>query len=189
MTGSEQQGKTILEAVGVFNDVRSLQAAIDDLQEHGFMQQELSVLAGDKAIEEKLGHIYQRVEEAEDDPEAPRKVFVPLENIGDAEGALLGTPLYIAATSATAITVASGGTILAAIFAAAAAGAVGAAIGSILAGLVAKNYADEIQEHLDHGGFLLWVNLRTPELAEKAREIMGRHSAHDVHMHKIPLAG
>ncbi|WP_321396163.1 hypothetical protein [Emcibacter sp.] len=189
MTGSEKHVKTILEAVGVFDDVRSLQAAVDDLQEHGFMRQELSVLAGDKAIEEKLGHIYTRVEEAEDDPEAPRTIFVPLENIGDAEGALMGTPLYIAATSATAITVASGGTVLAAILAAAAAGAVGAAIGTILAGLVAKNYADEIQEHIDHGGFLLWVNLRSPDLGDKAREILGKHSAHDVHLHEIPLAG
>ncbi|WP_417320635.1 hypothetical protein [Emcibacter sp.] len=189
MTGPGQQGKTISEAVGVFNDVRSMQAAIDDLQEHGFMRQELSVLAGDKAIEEKLGHIYQRVEEAEDDPEAPRTVFVPLEDVGDAEGALIGTPLYIAATSATAITVATGGTLLAAILAAAAAGAVGAAIGTIFAGLLAKNYADDIQDHLDHGGFLLWVNLRSPELGDKAREILARHSAHDVHLHEIPLAG
>ena len=189
MTVPGQQGKTILEAVGVFNDVRSMQAAIDDLQEHGFMRQELSVLAGDKAIEEKLGHIYQRVEEAEDDPEAPRTIFVPLEDVGDAEGALIGAPLYIAATSATAITVATGGTFLAAILAAAAAGAVGAAIGTIFAGLVAKNYADDIQEHLEHGGFLLWVNLRSPDLTDKAREILGRHSAHDVHVHEIPLAG
>lgn len=180
---------TVHEAVGVFNDADSLLAAMDDLQLNGFSRYELSVLASDNAIEEKLGHIYKRVREAEDDPSAPRTIFVPPETIGDAEGALIGTPLYLAATTSAALVVASGGTLLSAILATTAAGAVGAAIGTILASFVAKHHADYIQKQIDHGGLLLWVHLRSPDLENVAKEILKQHSAHDVHIHEIPLYG
>ena len=173
----------------VFNDADSLQAALDDLQEHGFMRQELSILADDRAVQEKLGHIYKRVEEAEDDPAAPRTIFVSNETMGEAEGTAIGLPLYVAATTATGIVAASGGTLLSAIIAATATGVVGAAIGAILAGFIAKHHADYIQEQIDHGGLLLWVHLRSPDMEDKAREVLGRHSAHDVHIHEVPLYG
>lgn len=180
--------ETVHEAVGVFNDADSLQAALDDLQGNGFMRQELSILAGDKTVEEKLGHAYKRVEEAEDDPSAPRTIFVPNETIGEAEGSAVGLPLYVAATTATGIVAASGGTILSAIIAATAAGAAGAVIGVVLAGFIAKHHADFIQEQINHGGLILWVHLRSPDMEEKAKEILGRHSAYDVHIHEIPLS-
>ena len=189
MTNPEKQLETVHEAVGVFNDVDNLQAAWDELQSHGFMRHEISVLANDKTVGKKLHHIYKRVEEAEDDPAAPRTIFVPLESIGDAEGALIGTPLYIAGTATAAIVVASGGTLLSAILAATATGAVGATIGGVLASFVAKHHADYIQEQIDHGGLLLWVHLRSPDLEEKAKEILTKHTAHDVHIHEIPLYG
>ena len=184
---AKQKVETVHEAVGIFNDADSLQAAIDDLQMHGFARYELNVLASDEAIEKKLGHIYKRVEEAEDNPDAPRTIFVSPESLGDAEGGLIGTPLYIAATTATAITVASGGTLLSAILAATAAGAVGTAIGSILAHLLSKHHADYLKKQIEHGGILLWVHLRSPDLEQKAMEILGKHSAHDVHIHEIPV--
>ncbi|NCT41577.1 MAG: hypothetical protein GW778_07960 [Alphaproteobacteria bacterium] len=177
------------EAVGVFNDAESLQAALDDLQTHGFMRHELSILAGDKAVKEKLGHIYSRVEDAEDDAAAPRTIFVPNETMGEAEGAAIGLPLYIAAVTATGIVVASGGTILSAIIAATAAGAAGAAIGGIFANIIAEHHADYIQDQIDKGGLLLWVHLRSSDLEKTAKEILSKHGAHDVHLHEIPLYG
>lgn len=177
--------KKFQEAVGVFKDADSLQAAIDELQENGFMRQELSVLAGSSTIEEKLGHIYKRVEEAEDAPDAPRTIFVPLESIGEAEGALIGTPLYIAGMAAAGVVVASGGALLTALFAAAAAGAGGASIGLILAGLLAKHHADYIQEQLEEGGLLLWVAVHSEESKKKAKKILLKNGAKDVHIHEI----
>lgn len=181
--------ETVHEAVGVFNDADHLQAALDDLQEHGFMRQELSILADDKAVKEKLGRIYKRVEDAEDDAAAPRTIFVPNETMGEAEGTAIGLPLYIAAVTATGIVVASGGTILSAIIAATAAGAAGAAFGSILASFIAKHHADYIQAQIDKGGLLLWVHLRSPDLEKTAKDILTKHAAHDVHIHEIPLYG
>jgi hypothetical protein len=46
---------TIREAVGVFHDPASLQEAIDELLSSGFDRAELSLLAGEHAVEEKLG--------------------------------------------------------------------------------------------------------------------------------------
>jgi hypothetical protein len=177
------------EAVGIFDDEDTLQAAMDDLEEHGFMRHELSLLADDKTIEEKLGHIYERTDLAQDDPAAPRTVFTPKEARGDAQGALIAMPLYIAATTATAVVVASGGTILSALAAASAAGAVGTAIGAALANFVAKHHASYILSQIERGGLLLWVNLRNLEQEELAKKILKRHSAHNIHTHKIPLYG
>jgi hypothetical protein len=187
MISEETKIKTVHEAVGIFDNSDDLQAALDRLQEHGFMRHEISVLADEKTIKEKLGHIYNRVEDAEDDPSAPRTVFIPNETIGDAEGAIIGLPLYVAALTATGIVVASGGTLLSAMIAATAAGTVGATIGAIFAGFIAKHHADYIQNQIDRGGLLLWVHLRSPDLEDKAREILTKHTAHDVHIHEIPL--
>lgn len=186
MTKDTKKVITVHEAVGIFDNEDALHTAIDELQENGFMRQELSVLAEEKAVEEKLHRIYKRTEEAIDDPDAPRTIFVPQETLGEAEGALIGTPLYVAATTAGAVTVASGGTILTAIVAAAAAGAAGTAIGGVLASFLAQHHADYIQDQLGKGGILLWVHLRSPDMEEKARQILAKHTNKDVHIHEIP---
>ena len=51
---------TIREAVGVFRDPASLQEAIDELLSSGFDRAEVSLLAGEHAVEEKLGHRYRK---------------------------------------------------------------------------------------------------------------------------------
>lgn len=189
MAESEENRTMVYEAVGVFDDADNLQAAIDDLQEHGFMRQEISVLADDKTIEKKLGHIYKRTEEAEDDPAAPRTVFVSNETIGEATGSVIGLPLYVAATTATGIVAASGGAFLGLIVAAITAGATGTALGAILARMISKHHADYIQHQIERGGLVLWVHLRSSDLEDIAKEILHRHSAHDVHVHEISLYG
>ena len=81
---AEPAQQTIREAVGVFHDRDSFQNAVEDLMSAGFDRAELSLLAGEQAIEEKLGHAYRRVQELEDNPKVPRAVYV--ENHSVAEG-------------------------------------------------------------------------------------------------------
>src|SRR5262245_20434286 len=50
----------IREAVGVFHDERSLQAAVDALLIAGFDRSHLSLLAGQGSIEAKLGHRFEK---------------------------------------------------------------------------------------------------------------------------------
>tara|TARA_R110002167_G_scaffold160884_2_gene357040 strand:- start:352 stop:897 length:546 start_codon:yes stop_codon:yes gene_type:complete len=177
---------TVREAVGVFNDADTMQAAIDELLSAGFDRAELSLLAGEPAVREKLGHMYVRVEEVEDDPKVARTAYVSPESLGDAEGAVIGGLLYVGAVTAAGAVVASGGALAAAITAAAAAGATGGLIGAVLAGFIADHHADYVATQLERGGLLLWVNLRDDEHMERAIDILSRNSAHDVHVHTIP---
>jgi hypothetical protein len=57
----EQEARTVHEAVGVFNRPGDLQGAIDELLSSGFDRAELSLLASEHAVEEKLGHRYEKV--------------------------------------------------------------------------------------------------------------------------------
>jgi hypothetical protein len=183
MTGSK-----IREAVGVFANAKDLEQAIDDLQEHGFDRAELSLLASEAAVAEKLSHAYTRVDELEDDPEAPRAAYVSTESVGDAEGALVGGLTYIGAIATAGAVVASGGTLGAAIAGAALVGGSGALIGSILASLVGNHHAEHIEEQIARGGLLLWVNIRDADHEKRATEILRRNGARDVHLHAIPAA-
>lgn len=180
-----QDNKLVREAVGVFDDAETLQAAVDELESHGFDRAELSLLAGEKTVEEKLGHIYQRTTELEDDPDAPRASFVNAESLGAAEGGLIGGFLYAMGVAAAGSVVASGGALAAILGAGAMAGGTGALIGTVLALLVGEHHADYLQTQLDRGGLLLWVRTRDAAHEAKATEILAKHSAHDVHIHGL----
>ena len=178
---------TVREAVGIFHDAESMQSAIDELLSNGFARGELSLLASEEAVREKLGHQYERVEDTEDDPGIPREIYVAPESRGDAEGGIVGGLVYVGAVAAAGVIVASGGTLATAIGAAAAAGAGGGVIGAALAGLLEKRHADYIHEQLDRGGLVLWVVARDAAHERKAVDILSRHSADDVHVHDISV--
>jgi outer membrane lipoprotein SlyB len=176
---------TIREAVGVFHDPDMLQEAIDELLSSGFDRAELSLLAGEHAIEEKLPHRYRKVAELEDDPRVPRTAYISLESIGDAEGGLIGGLMYIGAVVAGGAVVASGGTLAGAFLAAAMAGGAGGLFGSALAKLIDYHHADYLRGQLDKGGLVLWVHVRDPEHEQRAKRILERHSGEDVHVHDL----
>jgi hypothetical protein len=183
-----RDSEAIREAVGYFETADALQEAADELMSSGFDRAELSLLAGEHAVEQKLGHKYKRVEELEDDPRVARCFYVSTEAIGDAEGALIGTPLYVAAAATAGLIVASGGTMAATIIGAALAGGAGGIIGGILAKLVGDHHAQHLQKQLDHGGLLLWVRTRDAIHEQRAVDILRRHSGRDVHVHDIPAS-
>jgi hypothetical protein len=143
---------TVREAVGVFSRPGDLQGAIDELLSSGFHRAELSLLAGEHAVEQKLGHCYDKVATLADDPRAPRAAYVSTEAIGGAEGAVLGGLMYVGATAAAGAVVLSGGTLAAAIAAGALASGAGGLIGSILAKWIGEYHAQYLQEQIDRGG-------------------------------------
>jgi hypothetical protein len=173
----------VVEAVGVFDDVRSLDAAVEDLRAAGFARNQISLLASQDSVESKLGHRYERVQELEDDPDAPRTTYRTRESLGDSEDLLIGSLTYLPALLAAGTVVASGGVVAAAVTGAAVAGA---AIGTVLGHFMDKHHAEWLQEQLERGGLLLWVRTPDAEAEQKALAILRRHSAHDVHLHKLP---
>ena len=176
---------TRTEAVAVFDDAVAFQAAIDELLSAGFDRAEISLLASEHAVEEKLGHAYEKVVELEDDSAVPRTAFVSTEAIGDAEGGLIGGLVYVGAVATAGAVVASGGTLAAAIAGAAMLGGAGGVIGSVLAKLIGDHHAQRIQEQLHHGGLLLWVRTRDKAHERRAVDILSKHAAHDVHTHAL----
>lgn len=176
----------VREAVAVFDSADALQAAIDELLTSGFNQAELSLLAGEATVVEKLGHRYSRVNELEDAPEAPTIAYVSPETRAGAQGAVAGGLVYLGAMAATGAVLVSGGALAAAALAAMAAGGAGGMIGALLARLIGESHARYLQEQLDHGGLLLWVRTWNADDEARAVTILGRHSGHDVHVHGLP---
>lgn len=174
------------EAVAVFHDVPPFQAAIDELLSVGFDHADINVLAHEDTVTSKLGTTYRSTAEFEDDPEAPRIGYIPDETIGNAEGAVIGASVYVPAMVGSLAVAASGGTLLGVFAAAAIAAGAGGLIGAALARFIGHEHAKHLDEHLHHGGLLLWVRTRDVDRECQALEILRRHSGHDVHLHRIP---
>ena len=176
-------GTKVREAVAVFDDVSSLEAAVDDLRAAGFGQHDISLLAAHAAVERKLGHMYRRVEELEDDPQAPRTAFVSGKNIDVRENRLVGSLTVLPTMIAAGTVVATAGAVAAAVVGTAIAGAL---LGTVFAHWMDQRHADWLQEQLDRGGILLWVRTPTEADERKALDLLSRYSAHDIHIHEIP---
>ena len=169
-----------IEAVAIFHDVADLDAAVEKLIEAGFDKGDVSLLASEATVGEKLGHRYGRVEEMEDEPRAPRVAYRTLAEFADNERTIANSLTYLPAVIAAGTVVASAGVVAAAITGAAVGGAV---LSTVLARWLDKTHADHLQEQLEHGGLLLWVNAPTEEKQEAAVRILKGHAASDVHVH------
>jgi len=174
------------EAVGIFHDAKDLQAAIDDLLSQGFDRMDLSILASETAIEEKLHESYVSARDLEDRVETPTTAYVATESVGDAMGAVIGILVYVPAMIGGAAVVASGGALAAAATAALIAGGIGGSIGTVLAGLLGAAHADRLEAQLEAGGLLLWVRTRDEIHEQRALAILAGHQAEGVHLHTLP---
>ena len=179
----DQNKTAVTEAVAVFHDVSDLDAAVEELRAAGFDKDDISLLATEQAVKRKLGHRYERVEELEDDPGAPRVAYRTRASLGESEDRLIGSLTYLPAVVAAGTVVASAGVVAAAVTGTAIAGAL---IGTVLSHWLDQSHAEHLQEQLDRGGLLLWVRTPDPETQQRALAILTRHSAHDVHIHRLP---
>ena len=180
--------ETVREVVGVFHEEEGFLAAIDDLLGAGFDRAELSLLASDEAIEQKLGHAYERVQELEDDGSVPRVAFLDNDSMAEAKTGIIGGLAYVGALAAAGAVVASGGALAAAIAAAAAAGGGGGLLGAWGARHLGEKRAKQLQRQLEHGGLLLWVHIRDAAHEQRAIEILKANGADDVHGHDLPAS-
>jgi hypothetical protein len=173
------------EAVGVFHRWADLQAAVDELLRNGFDRADISMLAGEEVVARKLGHVYQRVTELEDDPNAPRVAFVGRDSLTEGKASAIGVLGYVGAVTAVGAVVASGGALAWVILAGAAAGGGGAALGTLLARALGRGRAKDIEAQIDKGGLLLWVRTCAEDREARATEILRKHGADDVHVHSF----
>ena len=167
---------TIKEAVAAFDDADALDKAVFALETRGFDRAAFSVLASESTVEQKLGHRYSQVKEMEDDPNAARETF--FSKVSLLEAHYLPVP---ALAAVGAIILAGVGGIVPVLIAAGGGALLGAALGQVMQ----EHNAKRVQEQLERGGLLLWVNVRNAAEEETALEVLRAHSAHDVHAHEI----
>lgn len=174
------------QIIGVFDNADDMHHALEALQKAGFNRSEMSLIANELTIDEKLGHIYRKTEDLENDPATPRIAYTSPDPTGDAEGALIGAPMYVAAFTTAGIMVAAGGPMVATIAAILGAGGAGAAAGGVLAKLFGKQHSDKVQQKLEDGGLLLAVRSDDDRQEEKAHQILSKHSNDDVFIYDPP---
>ena len=182
-----EQHKTMVidtpEVVGVFDTFEDLQQAFYDLRMVGIHHSNISLLANESVLKEKLGKAYWRASDLEDDPHAPRAHFVSEEAIGELEGAIAGGFFFVGSYIAMAAMLMPASTLAASIAAIAIGGSPSAVIGTLLARRVGKHHKDYYANQIEHGGILLWVRVDNKEREELAVKIMKGHSGRDVHVH------
>jgi hypothetical protein len=173
------------EAVGLFASADALDATVDALEVAGFDRASISVLASDAKIKDRIGHLYSKASEAEDDPKAPQAPYVSPAEEHEAQAAAIGVPVYIGGAAGAFAMVASGGILAGAIAAALAGGALGAGIGAWLARAIGKGFRDRTAATLAQGGIVLWVALKDAAAEKTALDILNKSGAADVHVHAI----
>ena len=178
-------GYSARQAVGVFDNAESLEAAVDELEISGFNRAAISVLASDKTVKDRLGRLYRSVAEIMDDPRAPLAAFTSTDSRVGAEAAAVGVPLFIGGIAGGLAVVASGGALAAAFAAAIAVGAAGAGIGGLLARVISQRHVDRVGQQLAQGGLVLWVGVRDDATAARALEMLIKGGARDAHLHEI----
>ena len=171
------------EAVGIFDTFEGLQKAVYDLMMTGFSRYDISLLADQKVLEEKLGTAYWTAPELADNPDAPRAAFVSEEAIGELEGAIAGGLFFLGSYIAMMALLTPASTIAASIAAVAIGGSPTAVIGTLLARRVGKHRKDYYANQIKHGGILLWVRTWDKQKEELAVKILKGHSGRDVHVH------
>lgn len=176
----------VREAVGVFDDYAALYDTIKELGTSGFGRHQISVLGSDAAVRERLGDPQIGPEWVEDNPIAPRSPIIGVEELGVAQGVLVGAFIYLSAS--LAIYLSDGLVSPNALGILTIACIAGMIIGVIAAIALGRSYSRFFQERLEKGGLVLWVETPNPATERVAQTILYKHGAHDVHMHDLPLA-
>lgn len=180
------ESNTIREAVGIFFDAETLEAAVADLKAEGFHANEIGLLAGEYTVKENLGHVYEEINKDEDDAEAPNKAFVLRDSVGDTPHALFGTLYIVASAIAGGAVVASAGILGGAVGAAIATTAVFGGVGTVLGSIIHKSDADYLEEQVERGHLVLFVRTNDEAAEKKAVDILTRHCAFDPRIHTVP---
>jgi VIT1/CCC1 family predicted Fe2+/Mn2+ transporter len=173
------------EAVGLFASADAVDAAVDALEAAGFDRAAVSVLASDAKIKDRIGRLYSKASDAEDDPKAPQAAYVSNAERREGEAAAIGIPVYIGGALGAFAMVASGGMLAGAIAAALAGGVLAGGVGALLARAIGKGFQDRAAAQLANGGIVLWVSVRDDATEKTALDVLAKAGAKDVHVHSI----
>lgn len=171
------------EVVGLFSDPHAMEAGVQDLLVNGFDHGDLSILASEQTVRERLGHRLDDTLAAADDPAVPRRAWVEPESRMEGRGALASVLGYFGAVTALGLTFATGGAAAVAIGAALVGAGAGAGLGVGLGKMFDQRLAREFERQVERGGILVWARCHDEEGEARAIDILTRHGAHHAHAH------
>jgi hypothetical protein len=164
------------EVVGIFRDAGRFRAAVEELMDRTFSQEQVSVLAAKEVLEA------HDPEELAGRPDVPREGYADRESKGAVIGGLVGGLSYAGLVGAAGVAFAIGGPVGVAALAGA---ATGATVGGVLSSAVGTQYSAYYEEAVQQGGIVCWVRTRTQDEQDTALAVLERHGAEHVHAHDI----
>ncbi|MFT0890824.1 hypothetical protein [Pseudochelatococcus sp. G4_1912] len=168
------------EAVAVFSDEASLNAAVDELMQLGLRQEDMSLLASTDKLPSGIS-----TDKLEDADNVPHAAYVSPDSRTEGLAALVGGPAVMAGLGAAAIIGTGGAALIPTLCVTVGSTIAGGSLGLIMARAFGRKHAEHIQTQIMNGGLLLWVH--APESSNDAKiiEILKRNSGRDVHFHVV----
>lgn len=176
---------TIREAVGIFFDRQHLEEALQELQRSGFVQDEIGLLAGERAVSKSLSDIYDQYNSSADESAAPKTAFVKKDSLGDTFRSLSGGLVFTGGTTAMGAAVISAGVFGGAVLAAATGAAAVVGIGALAGAVIHKNDAEYLEEQVDAGHLLVFVRVSSADEEKRAVNILSRHKGYDARVIEV----
>lgn len=171
------------EAVGLFDSETDMQAAVDDLETHGFSNAAISRPVAPAAIEAAVHRKIHSVDEIEDDATVPREAYLDVDSNTERATFILMIPIYIAFLVAAGIAAAHGLEVWQGVIISLMLGAMGALLGGYFVYRISKRRSERERLEQAWGGLLLWVRTGSPSQEQKAITILRRNAGRDVHLH------
>ncbi|PCI59685.1 MAG: hypothetical protein COB37_11020 [Kordiimonadales bacterium] len=171
------------EAVCLFDSEDDMQAAIEDLESHGFSNAAISRPVPPEQVKSKLDHVVENVKELEDDASVPRQAYMDKDSNVEGVALLFMVPVYIALMIAGGIIAANGLALWHAIGIFIMLGSIGAAGGGFFAYRMAMRRILREKAEKAWGGLLLWVRTGSSDQEDRALQILRRNAGRDVHLH------
>ena len=182
MKGESVMSQEENEISAVFYSRHSLQQSIDDLLQAGFDRADISLIAEQEEVEEALGDDSDKQYLIQTSDSTPRVHYISPEAIGNAEGIVIGLPIYVAALCSGALSLAYDVSLIAAIVNTLAAALVGALIGYGCYQYIIHRQARYFKNHLKARNLILWVKIRTTDGLRLAQQILSQNHAQNMYL-------
>jgi hypothetical protein len=124
-------------------------------------------MASPDTVREKLGGIYVAAEELPDIPGVPRQAYVARDDAAGTLAVVAGTLASVAVTAAAFCYCCLGGAL-----AIAPAAAAGGGTSALIARHIGQERAREFDPHVQKGGLVLWVRLRSPDREKREKQAL-----------------
>lgn len=173
----------VVETVGVFDGYNDLYETVKDLGSHGFGRHQISVRGSESELEKRYGHFGMPVQALEDSAEAPRSPLVGIEELGVAQGVVVGAAIYLGASLSFIHT--DGLSLPGSMLSLVSYTLTAAVIGFFLAWVLGVQYRRFFTRQMATGGLVLWVETPDVTTQETAQAILSRHGGHDIHLHDM----